>query len=58
MCCGRMNTEAFNAFEVLMEWLQLQDSINPIQFLHLKISRDMMQGIHKGYDTEKILFTP
>ena len=31
---------AFNVLEVAMEWVQLQDSVDPIQLLHLKF-RDM-----------------
>ena len=32
---------AFNALEIAMEWVQLQDSVDPIQSLHLKRLRDM-----------------
>ena len=38
---GPTDTEAFNALEVAMEWVQWQDSVDHIQLLHLKISRDM-----------------
>ena len=33
---GPTDTEAFNALEVVMEWVQRQDSVNRIQLLHLK----------------------
>ena len=33
---------AFNALEVAIEWVQLQDSTDPIQLLHLKRLRDMV----------------
>ena len=32
---------AFNALEVTMEWIQRQDSVDPIQLLHLKRLRDI-----------------
>ena len=31
----------FNELEVAMEWIQWQDSIDPIQLLHLKRLRNM-----------------
>ena len=32
---------AFNALEVVMEWVQRQDSVDRIQLMHLKRLRDM-----------------
>ena len=31
---GPAGTEAFNALEVVMEWVQRQDSVDRIQLLH------------------------
>ena len=32
---GPIDTEAFNALEVAMEWIQRQDLVDRIQLLHL-----------------------
>ena len=40
---GPTDTEAFNALEVEMEWVQRQDSVERNQFLHLKRLRDMAE---------------
>ena len=37
----KIEHRVFNALEVAMEWVQRQDSIDPIHLLHLKRLRDI-----------------
>ena len=52
---GPTDIEAFNALEVVIEWIQQQDSVNCIQLLHLKRLRDMAAEKRMSSLKQKIL---